>query len=218
MLPGPPRECLPMLDTVLRDGLGHLPEPEAVTTVFRRTLGVIEADAAAAVDALVQDLGLNVKPAYRWHYPYVDVRIDCPPDSAAELAKRLDEALGTWVVTSRERTAVQELAVLLDDRGLALDVDDRVTGGRFTAELAAERQTARTGTESGRIPVTLDATWDGGSPERRTGTVRLLCGVGDRAQEHTRELTVPNRGPEVAGYAGHFAAWTIVRRLTEETA
>ena len=217
MLPGPPRECLPMLDAALRDGLGHLPEPETVTTVFRRTLGVIEADAAATVDSLVRDLGLSVKPAYRWHYPYVDIRIDCPPDSAAELAKRLDDALGAYVVSSREHTAVQELAAVLDARGLALDVDDRVTGGRFATDLAAERQTARAGTESGRVPVTLDATWDGGGPEDHTGTVRLLCTVSDRPQEAARELTVPNRGPEVIGYAGHFAAWTIARRLLEET-
>ncbi|MFI9645003.1 isocitrate/isopropylmalate family dehydrogenase [Streptomyces sp. NPDC052040] len=223
MLPGPPRECLPMLDALLRDGLGHLPEPEPVVTVFRRTLGVIEADAAAAVDALVQDLGLSVKPAYRWHYPYVDIRIDCPPGSADELAKRLDDALGTYVVTDRERTAVQELAALLDARGLALEVaDDRVTGGRFAAEVAAERQTAPDQDPSGRVSVTLDAAWDGGGPQDHTGTVRLLCTVGggaqDRAGQPAGELTVPNRGPEVLTYAAHFAAWTVARRLVEETA
>jgi molybdenum cofactor synthesis domain-containing protein len=218
MLPGPPRECLPMLDAVLRDGLGHLPEPEPLTTLFRRTLGVIEADAAAAVDALVRDLGLSVKPAYRWHYPYVDVRIDCPPGSAAELAKRLDEALGAYVVTNRERTAVQELAERLDARDLALELDDRVTGGRFLAELAAERRSARPESPSGRLSVTLDATWDGGGPDHHTGTIRLLCTVSDGTREHTSELTIPNRGPEVIGYAGHFAAWTVARRLEEETA
>ncbi|AOR34681.1 hypothetical protein BFF78_29770 [Streptomyces fodineus] len=218
MLPGPPRECLPMLDAVLQSGLPHLPEPEPVSTVFRRTLGVIEADAAAAVDALVRDLGLHVKPAYRWHYPYVDVRIDCPPDSAAELAKRLDDALGAYVVTSRERTAVQELAELLDARGLALAADDRVTGGRFAAELAAERRPAQAGTASGHLSVTLDASWDGGGPQDHTGTVRLLCTLNDRGQEHTGELTVPNRGPEVVAYACQFAAWTLARRLVEETA
>ncbi|QHC32070.1 isocitrate/isopropylmalate family dehydrogenase [Streptomyces sp. HF10] len=217
MLPGPPRECLPMLDAFLRDGIAHLPEPEPVVTVFRRTLGVIEAGAAAAVDALVRDLGLRVKPAYRWHYPYVDVRIDCPPQSAAELAKRLDDALGAYVVTSRERTAVQELAELLDTRGLGLEAEDRVTGGRFAAELAAERRPAEDREPSGRVSVTLDAAWDGGGPQDHTGTVRLRCAVRNGARERTGELTVPNRGPEVLGYAGQFAAWTIARQLVEET-
>ncbi|MCE3029036.1 isocitrate/isopropylmalate family dehydrogenase [Streptomyces sp. CMSTAAHL-2] len=218
MLPGPPRECLPMLDAFLRDGLAHLPEPEPVDTVFRRTLGVIEADAAAAVDALVRDLGLRVKPAYRWHYPYVDIRIDCPPQSAAELAKRLDDALGAYVVTDRERTAVQELAELLDARSLALTAEDRVTGGRFAAELAAERRPAEDREPSARVSATLDADWAGGGPQDHTGTVRLLCTVHDGAREHTGELTVPNRGPEVLAYAAQFAAWTIARRLVEETA
>ncbi|SER84358.1 molybdenum cofactor synthesis domain-containing protein [Streptomyces sp. yr375] len=230
MLPGPPRECLPMLDTVLGDGLGHLPRPDAVTTVFRRTLGIIEADAAAAVDALVREQGLTVRPAYRWHYPYVDVRVDCPPDAAEELAKRLDSALAEYVVTDRDRTAVQELAALLDARGLELDVEDTVTAGRFTADLAAAREseTAATASAPGaRLAVTLEGTWDGGGgPELYTGTVRLRCtvrtgaGAGTDAGsgEHTRELTIPNRGPEVAAYASQFTAWTIARTLTEETA
>ena len=244
MLPGPPRECLPMLDAVLRDGLGHLPRPDAVTTVFRRTLGIIEADAAAAVDAVVRDQGLSCKPAYRWHYPYVDIRIGCPPEAAGELAKRLDAALAGHVVTDRERTAVQELAALLDGRGLALDTDDRVTGGRFAADLAAERGTEKAAT--GRLRAVLDATWDTGGPKDHTGTVRLTCTVqdgaaerggrrsggptgepagdrsgepaGERSRARTGELTVPNRGPEVVDYAAQFAAWTIARSLTEETA
>jgi isocitrate dehydrogenase len=216
MLPGPPRECLPMLDTVLRDGLGHLPEPEAVSTVFRRTLGLIEADAAAAVDTVVRDQGLSVKPAYRWHYPYVDIRVDCPPEAAGELAKRLDAVLAGHVVTDRERTAVQELAALLAGRGLALHVEDRVTGGRLGAELAAAGGSVEAGS-GGAISAVLDATWDTGSREHHTGTVRLVCTVSDGAGERTSELTVPNRGPEVADYAAQFAAWTIARRIPEET-
>jgi len=215
MLPGPPRECLPMLDTLLRDGLGHLPEPAAVTTVFRRTLGLVEADAAAAVDTAVRDQGLTARPAYRWHYPYVDVRVDCPPGAAGELAKRLDDVLAGHVVTDRERTAVQELAALLADRGPALGVDDRVTGGRFAAELAAAGTPA--GAPSGELSAVLDATWNTGGPEHHTGTVRLMCTVRDGAGELTAELTVPNRGPEVVDYATQFTAWTVARRLTEDT-
>ncbi|MET7487411.1 isocitrate/isopropylmalate family dehydrogenase [Streptomyces sp. NPDC005538] len=216
MLPGPPRECLPMLDTVLRDGLGHLPEPVAVSAVFRRTLGLIEADAAAAVDAVVRDQGLRVKPAYRWHYPYVDIRVDCPAEDAGELAKRLDAVLAGHVVTDRERTAVEELAGLLAARALALDLEDRVTGGRLGVELAAA-QGQFEAASGGTLAALLDATWDTGSREHHTGTVRLRCTVRDGSGERTGELTVPNRGPEVADYAAQFAAWTIARRLTEET-
>ncbi|MFI8995469.1 isocitrate/isopropylmalate family dehydrogenase [Streptomyces sp. NPDC053542] len=215
MLPGPPRECLPMLADVLRDGLRHLPEPPATTTVFRRTLGIIEADAAALVDALVREYGVPVKPAYRWHYPYVDIRLGCPPEAADELAKRLDAALAEYLVTDRDRTAVQELALLLDARGLALDLDDRLTEGAFAAELARERDTTGGGDS---LRVALSGTWAGGDRTTYTGTLTLTCTVRDAAGETTRELTVPNRGAEVTTYISQFAAWATARHLTEGTA
>ncbi|WP_435241086.1 isocitrate/isopropylmalate family dehydrogenase [Streptomyces cucumeris] len=211
MLPGPPRECLPMLENVLRDGLLHIPGPPEVTTVFRRTLGIIEADAAALVDELVRESGAAVKPAYRWHYPYVDIRLGCPPHAADELAKRLDTALADYIVTEQDRTAVQELAMVLDERGLVLDVDDRLTEGVFTAELARERVTV--GTER-PLGVTLSGTWAGGDRTSYTGTVALTCTVRDEAGEHTGTLTVPNRGAEVITYFAQFAAWSLTRHLT----
>ncbi|KPI04350.1 3-isopropylmalate dehydrogenase [Actinobacteria bacterium OK074] len=223
MLPGPPRECVPMLAGLLRDGLAGLPEPVAATTVFRRTLGLIEADAAALVDRIVQDSGVPVKPAYRWHYPYVDVRLDCPPESAAELAKRLDAALGAYVVTDRERTAVEELARLLDERGLALEVDDRLTRGGLGLELA--RQAGQLGEQVGEqvgagatLRASLDGTWNGGDRDRFTGTVDLTCTVHDGSDRPPHTLTIPNRGPEVVEYFSQFAAWAIVRHLSRESA
>ncbi|MEU2790539.1 isocitrate/isopropylmalate family dehydrogenase [Streptomyces sp. NPDC007100] len=211
MLPGPPRECLPMLAAVLRDGLPHISEPAEVTTVFRRTLGIIEADAAALVDTLVRDSGAPVKPAYRWHYPYVDIRLGCPPEHADDLAKRLDAALADHIVTDRDRTAVQELAELLDERRLVLDLDDRLTDGLFAAELARERDS---GDGSDALGVSLSGVWQGGDRKNHTGTVTLTCTVRDETGEHTGELSVPNRGPEVTTYFTEFAAWSLARHLT----
>ncbi|WP_037958620.1 isocitrate/isopropylmalate family dehydrogenase [Streptomyces violens] len=211
MLPGPPRECLPMLADVLRDGLRHIPEPPATTTVFRRTLGIIEADAAALVDELVRESGVPVKPAYRWHYPYVDIRLGCPPEAADELAKRLDAALAGYTVTDQDRTAVQELALLLDERGLVLDLDDRLTDGAFATELARERDTSE---GSAALHVALSGAWDGGDRTTYTGTIALTCTVRDASGEHTARLTVPNRGAEVTTYVTQFAAWSAARHLT----
>ncbi|MGW9045349.1 isocitrate/isopropylmalate family dehydrogenase [Streptomyces lydicus] len=211
MLPGPPRECLPMLEAVLRDGLPHLPEPPEVTTVFRRTLGIIEADAAALVDEVVRDSGVPVKPAYRWHYPYVDIRLGCPPEAADDLAKRLDAALAEHIVTDRNRTAVQELAELLDARALVLNVDDRLTAGLFASEVARARDT---GDGSGALDVVLSGIWAGGDRTTHTGTLALSCTLQDGTGEHTSTLTVPNRGPEVTTYATEFAAWSLARHLT----
>ncbi|MEV3859531.1 isocitrate/isopropylmalate family dehydrogenase [Streptomyces sp. NPDC050095] len=213
LLPGPPRECLPMLEEVLRDGLAHLPRPAEQRTVFRRTLGIIEADAAALVDDLVRDVDLQLKPSYRWHYPYVDIRIDCPADVASETAKRLDAVLGAYVVTDRDRTAVQELADLCATHGLALELDDRVTDGQFAQAL---KQARDTGAVRRTLHARLTGTWRGGAADAHTGTLTLTCTVRHGVQVDIGELTVPNRGPEVMEYAVQFTAWAVARHLTKE--
>ncbi|QIY61067.1 isocitrate/isopropylmalate family dehydrogenase [Streptomyces sp. RPA4-2] len=222
MLPGPPRECLPMLESVLRDGLAHLPDPPEVTAVFRRTLGLIEADAAALVDELVRDSGVPVKPAYRWHYPYVDIRLGCPPESADVMGKRLDTALADHIVTDRDRTAVQELALLLDERGLVPDIDDQLTGGVLAAELTRAH---RSGEGSASLGVSLSGVWHGGDRTTYTGTVAVTCVVRDETGERAYTSTVPHRGAEVTTYFTEFAAWSLTRHLigrshplTEESA
>jgi molybdenum cofactor synthesis domain-containing protein len=213
MLPGPPRECLPMLQELLNEGFAHLSAPAAATTLFRRTLGLIEADAAALVDRVARDSGTSLKPAYRWHYPYVDIRLVCRPEAAGELAKRLDAVLGAHVVTDRDRTAVQALAAVLDERGSAVRIEDHLTEGALAAELAAERTTQGNGIA---LQIALRGTWAGGDRNHHTGTLRLVCTVTDEDGEHTSELVIPNRGPEVAHFAAQFAAWRTARHLTED--
>lgn len=217
MLPGPPRECLPMLESVLERALEHLPRPGATVTVFRRTLGILEAEAAALVDVVAREAGLRHRPAYRWHYPYVDVRLSCEPQEAEAVAALLDKALTGRVVTDRDRTAVQELAAALDTRGLAAVLEDRVSGGVLAAGLAAARGTAAEDTGADGPLIALDAVWDGGAVDVFTGSLRLSCTVRDTAATATATLDIPNRGPEVTQYAAEFAAWTACTHLTRET-
>lgn len=230
MLPGPPRECLPMLEAVLAGQIEHLPRPGATATVFRRTLGVIEADVAALADTVAREAGLRDRPAYRWHYPYVDVRLTCPPQDAKRLAARLDEALAGSVVTDRDRTAAQELAAVLDARGLAVRLEDRASGGELAAALAAARA-AGPAAGAQRVTIVLDAVREGGAdgtpdgtpdtPDGATpvftGSLRMTCTVTDAAGSGTATLSIPHRGPEVTRYAAEFAAWTALTHLTRET-
>lgn len=98
-----------------------------------------------------------------------------------------------------------------DEHDVVLDVDDRLTGGLFAAELARARGT---GDGSRPLRVTLSGRWEGGDRTTYTGTVALNCAVREGTDERTHTLTVPNRGAEVTAYAAQYAAWTLTRHLT----
>jgi molybdenum cofactor synthesis domain-containing protein len=200
MVPGPPKECLPMLRTVLGQ---HKPPRERMSW---RTLGLIEADAAARVDALLSRHAPDVKASFRWSYPFVDVTIDCPPSDFSELGAQIERALDGHVVSRTERTAIQELAGVLDGRSVT--VDDRLTGGVLTCVLEDMGSVNALETEEA-IPVILEGDWDRGSRHRHTGTLTVRCRVGP----DTYHLALPNRGPEVLDAAVEFAAWSLLRSL-----
>ncbi|GLZ29263.1 hypothetical protein Lesp02_14530 [Lentzea sp. NBRC 105346] len=95
MLPGPPKECLPMAASAVAS-LPAVPRQESHSW---RLLGVIESDIAASVDALVQD-----KVSYLWNYPYVDVTVTGP------VPEGLDDVLAPHTVSRDGRDAFAELA------------------------------------------------------------------------------------------------------------
>jgi isocitrate dehydrogenase len=210
MLPGPPKECLPML----RAALGE-PGEDGERQVSWRTLGLIEADAAAAVDEVLREAAPALRPAFRWHYPYVDVKLAYREADFPDLAGRVGAVLAGHVVSRRERTAVEELAEVL--RGREVAVVDRVTDGAVLKMLGAVRGEGPAPDDMpGAEPVrlVLDAVWRRGSREVHTGSLDLSSTVttaGGDSTGHT--LTLPNRGPEVLDAAVEFAAWSLLRAL-----
>lgn len=201
-----------MLEAVLSDQLCQ-PIPQSNALLFRRTLGLIEADAAALVDQAMNGSGIRAnKPSYRWHYPFVDIRIECSLESTENLASVLDTVLEGHIVTDRERTATEELGVLLGQLDIGLEIDDKLTGGAFSRDVGNHSQNL----QQRSIRVELVGSWSH-DPADYTGTVSARCTIHrTNLDPITRELTIPNRGPEVIEYFSQFAAWTINHHLTKE--
>jgi len=213
MLPGPPLECMPMLEAVLTNNLMPEPSPPE-TTVFRRTLGLLEADAAALVDHLVQDSASTAKVSYRWHYPYVDIRLSCPPEATERLTTMLDAAIGGHLVTKQDRTALQELSLLLKQYEVHLEMQDSLTDGAFSQEVLHSQPTVA---DPAKVTAALTGSWVNGDRKTFTGTVNVTCRVsGPGKRVTTQSAAVPHRGPEVLTYFSHFAAWSIARHLIKE--
>ncbi|MCA6094901.1 hypothetical protein LE181_22355 [Streptomyces sp. SCA3-4] len=208
LLPGPPKECRPMLtDALDRFAAAVVPADRARW----RTLGLIEGDVAAAVDEAVAGSGTGVTPSYRWHYPFVDIGLSCPPGAHPALEADIDGILDGHVVSRAGRTAFEELALAAE--GTALTLDDRLTEGLLAERLGGLGLLAPT--RAGR-PVEAIAWAEGPGPDtaqEHAATWDLRCTVRTEAGSRTFALTVPRRGPEVLEYAAEFAAWSVLRAL-----
>ncbi|MFD0416576.1 competence/damage-inducible protein A [Streptomyces sp. NPDC127108] len=225
LLPGPPKECLPMLDAAL-DGVGA--RPTATADQRWRTMGLPEPEVAARIDAVLKAApGARATAGYCWRYPYVDVTLHGGAersDTAAtltELIGEIGEALAGHVVSRDGRSARERLAAPDGGASVRLTLDDSLSHGRFQRwyeDLAPEA--GRAGEADGDpagITVTATGTWHTGSPTDHRGSVAMRCRVTLGPATHTYQLDEPNLGPEVLDGAAEFIAWSVLRALDAES-
>ncbi|MFH9069184.1 competence/damage-inducible protein A [Streptomyces alboflavus] len=226
LLPGPPKECLPMLDVALA-GVGA--RPTATADPRWRTMGLPEPEVAARVDAVLKATpGARATAGYCWRYPYVDVTLHGGaerPDTAAALPGLVEEALAGHVVGRDGRSAGERLADRVTAaRGdsaaggpVGLTIEDSLSCGRFQQWYEGLAPRADGG-PAGGISVTATGTWHTGSPTDHRGSVAMRCRVAVGETVHTYRLDEPNLGPEVLDGAAEFIAWSVLRALDAEPA
>ncbi|MFP3989322.1 competence/damage-inducible protein A [Streptomyces sp. E11-3] len=228
LLPGPPKECLPMLTAAL-DGLGATP---ATATGLRwRSMGLPEPEVAARIDAALSAApGARATAGYCWRYPYVDVTLHATERETGALAALIDDALAGHVVSRDGRSARDHLADTITSTGpgtgtgtgtgTGLTIEDGLTHGRFQQWLdglapKADGRVARVGRVG--IAVVATGTWHTGSPTDHRGFVAMRCRVTVGEATHTYTLDEPNLGPEVLDGATEFVAWSVLRALDAES-
>ncbi|MFB7868029.1 isocitrate/isopropylmalate family dehydrogenase [Streptomyces sp. NPDC056069] len=200
MLPGPPRECVPMLHGFLAD---IAPERTPVDHPCWRTLGLVEADVAALVDQAVQEEGLSLTPSYLWSYPYVDISLPIAQGERPDLESLIDDCLDGHVVSRRRLSAAEELR--MHPGKPVFSLEDHLTDGH-----AGKRLHHSPGADI-NVCAWSDQPLDLATGQEWSGSVTMHCTVDLDGTTHTYRLTVPKRGPEVLDMATEFVAWSILR-------
>jgi len=206
VLPGPPRECLSMLDCVLA-AEPHLAQAQAHCWSL---LGVVESDIASMVGKVVDEFGAAVEVSYLWRYPYVDVRLVSLDPAAKSCVDELDRRFAANLVSRDGSTALCQLLPRLTGRRWV--IDDSITNQTFLDHLPPSNEDSM-----GNV-VRLKATASRPLIGPWEGILSMQCQVQIGPRQGKYRLDVPHRGPEVGNYACEFLAWSILRNLEEYTA
>ncbi|OOG85964.1 3-isopropylmalate dehydrogenase [Pseudomonas sp. A25(2017)] len=198
VLPGPPNECLPMLDALL----AQQPHIQHQKVYQWRLLGVIESDIADAVDQLIAQTP-EANASYLWRYPYVDVRLalDCDCQQEAVLVEKIEILLAPHVISTDGRTALE---IVRENITPVLNLRDEMTQGAFAKSLPHLQL-------SDTKSATMHAWLVGDTHPPYKGTLELRCHVHYLGEEREFSLTIPKRGPEIINYFCEFIAWAMLR-------
>ncbi len=128
MLPGPPSECLPMMNGFVVKALKKHIDCPTIALLKWRVFGISE---SLLAQNLADDFShFSKEIGYRWHYPYIDVKYR-PSDQASgkDIKKALDDFLAPYIICANDTTASESLKKRLQCLSDKFFIDDQVTGG-----------------------------------------------------------------------------------------
>ena len=142
-LPGPPRECLPLVESWVIPHLVQKGYAQAPKRYIWQLLGMPESDAAENLNALNID-SKNAVIRYRASTPYLTIKLDVlQVEQTAPLCRQIEALFQRHLVARKQVKASQMLATLLETPlAQPIVVIDSASGGRIRAALLNQRTQA----------------------------------------------------------------------------
>lgn len=126
LLPGPPRECLPMFELqvmpLLRKSL-HSQKQILKWRIF----GLAESEISQRLEESLQNISCNT--GYRWEPPYIEFKVRCTLDKMKQIKAIVDPILEPHIISPVNKKASQVLCEKLAEASLYLIINDQATGG-----------------------------------------------------------------------------------------
>src|SRR5690606_8979501 len=126
MLPGPPRECLPMFRDYVLPELTQKQRDRHVLLKWP-LFGVAESEIAELLETALADL--NIRTGYRLDPPYVEFKVRCLPEDVAAVEARVMPVITPALLGNGQDKASETLLSCLQQRHNPLLIEDEVTAG-----------------------------------------------------------------------------------------
>lgn len=212
MLPGPPRECLPLFEqSVLTHLAGHHYSHAQIRRQWM-VLDYYESQLAAEIDPIMAHFP-TLTLAYRLCYPYIELKLSgTEADVIATASEQFEQLLKTRIVSHNGQTAREKLLERLQNHQLTLHIEDHATHGALNqALLHPHTACAFKGAGSDlHLTVTgLEQYWQRDHP-LHTHTV-TVCMQRNGSTGYTKDITAPKHCQDTLLYLIEHICWASMQ-------
>ncbi|KTC65629.1 Competence damage inducible protein CinA (plasmid) [Legionella adelaidensis] len=128
LLPGPPRECLPMFEKFVFPKI-RKQLPDAKKLLKWRLFGVSEGLIAQKLDASLAHL--DCETGYRIDIPYLEFKVRCFDEQIETIKNIIEPLIQPYIIATPETRASEQLRSLINELDEPLVIIDNATGGAF---------------------------------------------------------------------------------------
>lgn len=217
MLPGPPRECKPIIEKHLLPKLSAHGLIKPLHKAHWSLLGVSESSIAESLDKIASHYGVDV--GYRADVPYVEVKLFAHDARVFEQAQQdFLKVIKPYVVSDNRQTARDLLYNFIKNNNKKLTIIDNATKGYLACQLLS--------------PDTYKKVTFPEHPMMNTGTTFIISGLHRYWEQQNSNLylldilvlepakparamqiKIPNRGQRSLHYASEYLCWKIFTYL-----
>ncbi|BCA94201.1 competence protein [Legionella antarctica] len=126
LLPGPPRECLPMFNNYVLPLLQNTQHSNKQILKWR-IFGVAESEIGQTLENALAKL--DCQTGYRLDTPYIEFKVRCTSDLVEEARTIVDPILAPHVIATTEKKASDKLRDLVLSSNEPISIIDEATGG-----------------------------------------------------------------------------------------
>lgn len=207
MLPGPPKECLPLAQTVV---LQELKQANFIQPHFYKKwllFGVSEGQIAETLDKMVKPY--DCKTGYRLFYPYIEFKLQSKNEKDfVALVPIIQNFLADYMIADGEKTASELLREYLNTLSFILRIQDKATGGLLEATIKTPQNIAHLNFNSQTCDIVIEGLeeyW------QQIKTNQTTLHINFKNNKESKQI--PFRGSRVKQYAVELICWELYKFL-----
>lgn len=215
LLPGPPRECLPMF---VQHAIPLLQQTQrSKKHILKwRIFGLAESEIAQTLENALSSI--DCQTGYRLDVPYVEFKVRCTHDLVEKIKQVIDPLLAPHIIASIDKKASDKLRELILNINHPITIIDEATGGLLESLLV------RPGIHHLLKFNTLDKTrlsfhirgldeyWSQQAPN---GATQLSIHYSDHNHEGGETHTIPYRSPLVVHHAAEWLSFRLFHLINQ---
>lgn len=214
LLPGPPRECLPMFETHVLPVLNQNIKEDLVTLKWR-LFGVAESEIASKLDQTLETV--DCETGYRLEVPYVEFKVRCHSKQITSIKKLIDPITRPLIISPPDKRASQVLEEKISNTDFKTVIIDKATGGMLQRSVLSRKNHQQVSFNevadaAFRFEVSgLDEFWNSIESPFTKLTIQYQY-LDKRGQE---VIDIPFRSSLVLDYAAEWLSFRIAHLINE---
>ena len=215
LLPGPPRECLPMFHHYVLPLLQKT-EHSNKQILKWRIFGLAESEIAQTLEeALSQQ---ECQTGYRLDTPYIEFKVRCKNDWVNKIKGIIDPILEPHIITTSDKKASEQLRDLILSNNEPITLIDEATGGLLhtllikpgTHQLIHCNQLNNT-----KLYFHISGLEEYWHQQTATGTTQLTINYSNQKNEGSETHPIPYRSPLVVHHAAEWLSFRLIQLINQ---